>query len=83
LLKGTLSEEEDKILGQKLNSPDNGVREEAQKRLKELMKQQRNPSERFYDDVKFKDGVPAWSHIRKANPREELIDKYNTIERQV
>jgi Dyp-type peroxidase family len=75
LLKGTLSDEEDKILGQKLNSPDNRVREEAQKRLKELIKRQRNPLERFYDEVKFKDAVSAWSHIRKANPREELIDK--------
>jgi Dyp-type peroxidase family len=76
LLKGTLSDEEDKILGQNLNSPNDRVREEAQKKLKELIKQQRDPSTRFYDDVKFRNAVPAWSHIRKANPREELIDKY-------
>jgi Dyp-type peroxidase family len=76
LLKGTLTDEEDKILGQNLNSPNDRVREEAQKKLKELIKQQRDPSERFYDNIKFKNAVPAWSHIRKANPREELIDKY-------
>ena len=76
LLKGTLSDAEDKILGQNLNSPNHRVREEAEKKLKELMKQQRDPSTRFYDDIKFKNAVPAWSHIRKANPREELIDKY-------
>jgi Dyp-type peroxidase family len=76
LLKGTLSDEEDKILGQMLNSPNNRVHEEAVKRLKELSKEQRDPSKRFYDDMKFKNAVPAWSHIRKANPREELIDKY-------
>jgi Dyp-type peroxidase family len=75
LLKGTLSDEEDKILGQNLNSPNNRVREEAQKKLKEHIKQQRDPSNRFYDDIRFKNAVPAWSHIRKANPREELIDK--------
>jgi Dyp-type peroxidase family len=76
LLKGTLSDEEDKILGQNLQSPDNRIRGEAQKRLKELIIQQRDPSKRFYDDPKFKNAVPAWSHIRKANPREELIDKH-------
>jgi Dyp-type peroxidase family len=75
LLKGTLSDEEDKILGQRLNSPNNWLREEAQKKLRELMKTQRDPSKRFYDDMKFKNAVPAWSHIRKANPREELVDK--------
>jgi Dyp-type peroxidase family len=75
LLKGTLSDEEDKILGHKLNSSNNWVREEAEKKLKELMKIQRDPTKRFYDDMKFKNAVPAWSHIRKANPREELIDK--------
>jgi Dyp-type peroxidase family len=75
-LKGTLSDEEDKIVGQKLNSPNNLVREQGLKRLKELTKEQRDPSKRFYDDMKFKNAVPAWSHIRKANPREELVDKY-------
>ena len=75
LLKGTLSDEEDKILGQKLISPNIRVREEAFKRLRELSKEQRDPSKRFYDDMKFRNAVPAWSHIRKANPREELVDK--------
>jgi deferrochelatase/peroxidase EfeB len=72
LLKGTLSDEEDKILGQNLNSPNDRVREEAQKKLKELTNQQRDPSTRFYDDVKFKNAVPAWSHITKAIKMEEL-----------
>lgn len=76
LLKGTLSHEEDKILGQNLQSPNDRVREEAERKLKELIKQQRDPTKRFYDDDKFKNAVPSWSHIRKANPREEMIDKY-------
>jgi Dyp-type peroxidase family len=76
LLKGTLSDAEDKILSQNLQSPNPRVREEAEKKLKELISQQRDSTERFYDEDKFKNSVPAWSHIRKANPREELIDKY-------
>ena len=75
LFKGTLNDQENKILGQNLQSRNNRVREEAQKKLKELTKQQRDPTKRFYDDVKYKNAVPAWSHIRKANPREELIEK--------
>jgi Dyp-type peroxidase family len=76
LLIGTLSDEQDKILGQNLQSPNQRIREEAQKKLKELIKPQRDPLKRFYDDDKFKNAVSSWSHIRKANPREELIDKY-------
>ncbi len=76
LLKGTLSDADDKILSQNLQSPIVRVREEAQKKLKEYLKKQRGPNIRFYDDVRFKNAVPAWSHIRKANPREELIDRF-------
>lgn len=76
LLKGTLSDEEDKILGQNLQSPNDRVREEARKRLKVLVDQQQDPTQRLYDDNKFKSAVPSWSHIRKANPREESIDGY-------
>lgn len=76
LLKGTLSDEEDKKLSQNLQSPHQRVCEQAEKRLKELIKNQRDPINRFYDQDKFKKAVPVWSHVRKANPREELIDKY-------
>jgi Dyp-type peroxidase family len=76
LLKGTLTDEEDKKLGQNLQSPNQRVREQAEKRLKELFNRQSDPSTRLYDEEKYKKAVPAWSHVRKANPREELIDKY-------
>jgi hypothetical protein len=75
-LKGTLTEEEDRKLGKNLHSPNKHVREEAQQRLKVLMKQQRDSEYRFYDHEKFKKAVPVWSHVRKANPREEPIDKF-------
>lgn len=75
LLKGTVSEEDDHKLSQNLQSPNQGVREQAEKTLREYIKHQRDPRQRFYDDPRFKDAVPAWSHIRKANPREELVDR--------
>ncbi len=75
LLLGTLGEEEDRKLGQNLQSANYRIREQAAKKLKLWLDKQRNPSTRFYDDNKFKNAVPAWSHVRKANPREELIDK--------
>jgi Dyp-type peroxidase family len=74
LLKGTLTDEQDKKLAQNLQSPNQRVREQAEKCLKELTKQQRDPTYRFYDEDRFKKAVPVWSHVRKANPREELID---------
>jgi Dyp-type peroxidase family len=76
LLIGTLSDEEDRKLGQNLQSTDNRIREEATRQLKEHIKPQRDPKTRFYDDNRFKNAVPAWSHVRKANPREELVDLY-------
>lgn len=75
LLLGTLSDDEERKLGQNLRSANSRVREEAAKKLKLWLDKQKDPSTRFYDDNKYKNVVPAWSHVRKANPREELIDK--------
>jgi hypothetical protein len=50
LLKGTLSDEEDKILGQNLQSPNQRMHEQAEKRLKEPIKQQRP----LHDDFMMK-----------------------------
>ena len=75
LLLGTLNDDEERKLGQNLQSTNSRIREEAAKKLKVWLNKQKDPSTRFYDDDKFKNAVPAWSHVRKANPREELIDK--------
>jgi len=77
LLKGTLSDEDDQKLAQNLYSPDLAIRQKALDELNKLFNDrnapQKDPSFRAYDQDKFKNSVPAWSHIRKANPREELI----------
>jgi Dyp-type peroxidase family len=76
LLKGTLSDEDDEQLGSDLNSPDKPIREAAEQTVRDLIKPQRDPLQRFYDQDKFKNNVAAWAHIRKANPREEqVVDK--------
>ena len=75
LLLGTLSDDEEKKLGMNLRSTKSRIREDAAKKLKAWLDKQKDPSTRLYDDNKYKNAVPAWSHIRKANPREELIDK--------
>jgi Dyp-type peroxidase family len=82
LLLGTLSEEEDNKLGEDLRSPDAETRKAALKKWKPLFQAQENPETRFFDhengdlNGKPKFGeiplkCPAWSHVRKANPREE------------
>jgi Dyp-type peroxidase family len=75
LLLGTLSHDEERKLSQNLQSTNFRIRQEAAIKLKVWLNKQKDPSTRFYDDNKYKNAVPAWSHVRKANPREELIDK--------
>jgi Dyp-type peroxidase family len=46
----------------------------ARKKLSELIRKQSDPTIRYYDEQHFRDNVAAWSHVRKANPREESFD---------
>jgi Dyp-type peroxidase family len=82
LLLGTLDEETDTKLALGLRSNDPAVRAAALKVWEPLFKAQTDPDTRFFDHV---DGIyegkpkygdipnqcPAWSHVRKANQREE------------
>lgn len=45
----------------------------AQEKLRKLIEDQSDPEKPFYDQENFKNNVPAWSHVRKANPRTERI----------
>jgi Dyp-type peroxidase family len=68
LLLGTAEntdEFKDKILKNDVN---------ARKKLADLIEKQSDPTIRFYDKQNFRDSVAAWSHVRKANPREEGFD---------
>jgi Dyp-type peroxidase family len=81
LLKGTLSDKDDKQLAADLLSPDDGIRIAGEKKLRDLIKPQRDPTQRFYDQNTFKNNVAAWAHIRKANPREEQFDPQDPTKR--
>jgi Dyp-type peroxidase family len=82
LLLGTLPEKEDEDLAHDLQSPNVSTRERALAKWKPLFDAQTDPLTRFYDHVggdadgeplhhQIPNKCPAWSHVRKANPREE------------
>jgi Dyp-type peroxidase family len=72
-----------KITGLLLGTPENDDKKfieaiknddpKAKERLKKLLDEQSDPEKPFYDLEIFKKNVPAWSHVRKANPRQEKI----------
>jgi Dyp-type peroxidase family len=87
LLLGTLSKPEDDQLALELVSTEDYVRERARARLRELLSDQRNPETRFFDpsENRFKsiqDNCPSWSHVRKANPRQENNSPHKTVYRR-
>jgi Dyp-type peroxidase family len=76
LLLGTLSEEEDRVLFRNMSSSDEMIRRKAEKKWKRLIREQRDPKKRFYEDgmrshANISLECPAWSHVRKANPRQD------------
>ncbi len=80
LLLHTLEDEDNEILKKNLNSPDPAKAKQARIDLANHLKgdgdptqDQTDPTNTFYDKSKFRDHVPAWSHIRKVNPRGEEI----------
>jgi Dyp-type peroxidase family len=77
----------DKVTGLLLGTPENddevfkanlkkqgqaGI--DARKKLAKLIAGQSHPESKLYDEAQFKDAVPRWSHVRKANPRDEVFD---------
>lgn len=78
LLLGT-PENEDKKFLEDLNNGD----PKAKEKLKKLLDDQRDPEKPFYDFETFKNSVPAWSHVRKANPRQEKFPNGKRIERKI
>jgi Dyp-type peroxidase family len=82
LLLGTFPKNVDDQLAQALLSADESVRQPALERWEPIFKEQADPQARLYDHVDgdlngkpIRDDIPnqcpAWSHIRKANPRQE------------
>jgi Dyp-type peroxidase family len=68
LLLGT-QENEDKKFLEALQNDDL----KAKEKLRKLLDDQSDPEKPFYDSETFKNNVPAWSHVRKANPRQEKL----------
>ena len=77
LLLGT-PENQDKEFIEGLKNND----EKAKERLRKLLHEQSDPEKPFYDSDIFKNSVPAWSHVRKANPRQEKIFNGKRIEKR-
>jgi Dyp-type peroxidase family len=68
LLLGTPENDDEKFI-QALRNDDLS----AKQKLSRLLHEQGNPDRPFYDLDLYKKSVPVWSHVRKANPRQEKI----------
>jgi Dyp-type peroxidase family len=66
LLLGTPENDDEKFI-EALKNDDSRAKE----KLRKLLDEQSDPDKQFYDLEIFKRSVPAWSHVRKANPRQE------------
>ena len=55
----------------------------ATDRLRKVLDEQSDPDNTFYSSEIFKNSVPAWSHVRKANPRQEIMPNGKRIERRI
>jgi Dyp-type peroxidase family len=66
LLLGTPENDDEKFI-EALRNDD----PKAKTKLRRLLDEQSDPDKTFYDYEIFKQNVPAWSHVRKANPRQE------------
>jgi len=77
LLLGT-PENEDKNFIEDLNNDD----PKAKEKLRKLITYQSDPEIPFYDSEEFRNNVPAWSHVRKANPRQEKLPNGRRIEKK-
>jgi Dyp-type peroxidase family len=55
----------------------------AQERLMKLLGDQSDPEKLFYNSDTFRNSVPAWSHVRKANPRQERTIGGKTLDKRI
>ncbi len=78
LLLGT-PENEDKKFIEALKCDD----PKAKEKLRKLINDQSDPERPFYDSEEFRNNVPAWSHVRKANPRQEKLPDGRRIEKKL
>jgi Dyp-type peroxidase family len=78
LLLGTPENDDDKFI-EALKGDDPNAKE----RLRKLIDDQKDPEKPLYDLKIFRDSVPAWSHVRKANPRQEKITYGRRIEKRL
>jgi Dyp-type peroxidase family len=78
LLLGT-PENEDKKFIEGLNDDDAKTKE----KLRNLLKDQSDPEKQFYDFDISKNNIPAWSHIRKANPRQEKMPNGKRLDKRL
>jgi Dyp-type peroxidase family len=82
-----------KVTGLLLGTPENDDRNfiealknddsRAKEKLRKLLEDQSSPDKPFYDSEIFRKNVPAWSHVRKANPRQERLRYGKRIEKRL
>jgi Dyp-type peroxidase family len=77
LLLGTPENEDEKFI-EALKNDD----PRAKEKLRKLIDDQTDPEKLFYDSEIYKHNVPAWSHVRKANPRQEKMPDGKRIEKR-
>lgn len=78
LLLGTPENEDKKFIEALKNDDPN-----AKEKLRKLLNEQGDPEKPFYDSENFKNNVPAWSHVRKANPRQEKLPDGKRIDKKL
>jgi Dyp-type peroxidase family len=78
LLLGT-PENDDKKFIEAIKNDD----QRAKDKLRKLLEGQSDPEKWLYDSAIFKKNVPAWSHVRKANPRQERYLYGKRIEKRI
>lgn len=78
LLLGTPENDDAKFIEGLINDDS-----KAKEKLRKLLDDQSDPEKPFYDFENFNRNVPAWSHVRKANPRQEKIVNGKRIDKRL
>ena len=78
LLLGT-PENKDKNFIESLKNQD----PKATEKLRKLLDEQSDPEKQFYKSEAFRNNVPAWCHIRKANPRQEKMSNGKPLDKRI
>ncbi|HJT49547.1 MAG TPA: Dyp-type peroxidase [Nitrososphaeraceae archaeon] len=78
LLLGTPENEDQKFI-EALKKQD----PKAKQLLRRLLDNQSDPEKLFYNSEIFRNSVPAWSHVRKANPRQEKMPSGKELQKKI